>query len=67
MVSGRKGGQGRSLSVLLTGWRGRPVTKLELFKPPRLRSGQEAESERHATWLELLYDLIFVAAVAQEA
>src|SRR5512140_1005479 len=67
MVSGGKGGQGGSLSVLLTGWRGRPVTKLELFKPPRLRSGQEAETERHATWLELFHDLVFVAAVAQLA
>jgi len=43
------------------------VPKLELFKPPRLRSGQEAETERHVTWLELFYDLIFVAAVAQLA
>lgn len=38
-----------------------------LFKPPRLRSGEEAETERHATWLELFYDLVFVAAVAQLA
>lgn len=36
-----------------------------LFKPPRLRSGQKAERERHVTWLELFYDLVFVAAVAQ--
>ena len=41
------------------------MPKLGLFKPPLLRSGQEAESERHATWLELFYDLVFVAAVAQ--
>jgi low temperature requirement protein LtrA len=41
--------------------------KLGLFKPPQLRSGQEAETERHATWLELFYDLVFVAAVAQLA
>jgi low temperature requirement protein LtrA len=41
------------------------VPKQKLFKPPRLRSGQEAESERHVTWLELFYDLVFVAAVAQ--
>jgi len=43
------------------------VPRLELFKPPRLRSGKEAEIERHVTWLELFYDLIFVAAVAQLA
>ncbi len=43
------------------------MPQLQLFKPPRLRTGQAAESERHATWLELFYDLIFVAAVAQLA
>lgn len=37
-----------------------------LWDPPRLRTGQEtAEEERHATWLELFYDLIFVVAVAE--
>ncbi len=43
------------------------MPKPGLFKPPRLRSGEEAETERHATWLELFYDLVFVAAVAQLA
>lgn len=43
------------------------MQKSGLFTVPRLRSGEEAESERHATWLELFYDLIFVAAVAQLA
>jgi low temperature requirement protein LtrA len=38
-----------------------------LIKPPTLRSGQDAETERHATWLELFYDLVFVAAVSQLA
>jgi low temperature requirement protein LtrA len=32
------------------------------FAPPRLRTTEE--SERTATWLELFYDLVFVAAVA---
>lgn len=41
------------------------VPKLGLFKPPNYRSGQESETERHATWLELFYDLVFVAAVSQ--
>lgn len=36
-----------------------------LWKPPRLRIGAGAEEERHATWLELFYDLLFAAVVAQ--
>ena len=43
------------------------MPKLGLFKPPIYRSGQESETERHATWLELFYDLVFVAAVSQLA
>jgi low temperature requirement protein LtrA len=43
------------------------MRNLGLFKPPRLRFGQEADIERHASWLELFYDLVFVAAVAQLA
>jgi low temperature requirement protein LtrA len=39
----------------------------ELIRPPVLRSGVEKERERHATWLELLYDLVFVAAISQLA
>ncbi|MDD5167901.1 MAG: low temperature requirement protein A [Syntrophales bacterium] len=40
-----------------------------LIRPPVLRSGAEKERgrERHATWLELLYDLVFVAAISQLA
>jgi low temperature requirement protein LtrA len=34
-------------------------------RPPRLRSVEEAEGERHATWLELFFDLVFVVAVAR--
>jgi low temperature requirement protein LtrA len=36
-----------------------------LWKPPRLRLGEGVEGERHATWLELFYDLLFAAVVAQ--
>jgi low temperature requirement protein LtrA len=36
-----------------------------LWKPPRLRIGAGDEGERHATWLELFYDLLFAAVVAQ--
>jgi low temperature requirement protein LtrA len=35
-----------------------------MFRPPRLRIGGGNE-ERHATWMELFYDLLFVAVVAQ--
>ena len=38
-----------------------------IIKPPALRSAEAAETERHATWLELFYDLIFVAAISQLA
>jgi low temperature requirement protein LtrA len=44
-----------------------PYNNKGLIRPPLLRSGAEAERERHATWLELLYDLVFVAAVSQLA
>jgi low temperature requirement protein LtrA len=36
-----------------------------LWRPPRLRIGEGLEVERHATWLELFYDLLFAAVVAQ--
>lgn len=35
------------------------------LQPPRLRIGPGGEGERHATWLELFYDLVFVAAIFQ--
>lgn len=35
----------------------------DIIKPPRLYFEDEAE-ERHSNWLELLFDLIFVAAVS---
>jgi low temperature requirement protein LtrA len=36
--------------------------------PPRLRALEdEADGERHATWLELFFDLVFVVAIAQLA
>jgi len=33
------------------------------FTPPRLEEGEELD--RHATWLELFFDLVFVVAVAE--
>jgi low temperature requirement protein LtrA len=38
-----------------------------LWQPPRLRTAQDQEEERRATWLELFYDLVFVAAIAEVA
>lgn len=38
-----------------------------LWQPPQLRSADEGLAERRATWLELFYDLVFVAAIAQLA
>jgi low temperature requirement protein LtrA len=37
------------------------------LEPPRLRIGEDSQKERHATWLELFYDLVFVVAVSQLA
>jgi low temperature requirement protein LtrA len=33
--------------------------------PPRLRTVEEGFEERHATWLEPFFDLVFVVAVAR--
>ena len=33
--------------------------------PPRLRTVEDGDQERHATWLELFFDLVFVVAIAQ--
>ncbi len=39
-----------------------------LLDPPRLRTrGRDLEEQRRATWLELFFDLVFVAAVSQLA
>ena len=38
-----------------------------LVSPPRIRSLDDGDESRHATWLELFFDLVFVVAVAQLA
>jgi low temperature requirement protein LtrA len=39
-----------------------------LLEPPRLRTrGRDLDEQRRATWLELFFDLVFVAAVSQLA
>ncbi len=43
------------------------IFRKDLLKPPQLRGEHGAAAERHATWLELFYDLVFVAAVSQLA
>jgi low temperature requirement protein LtrA len=35
------------------------------LEPPRLRTTADPREERHATWFELFFDLVFVAAVSQ--
>jgi low temperature requirement protein LtrA len=35
------------------------------LEPPRLRTTGDANEERHATWFELFFDLVFAAAVGQ--
>jgi low temperature requirement protein LtrA len=35
------------------------------LEPPRLRTNEDPSSERHATWYELFFDLVFAAAVIE--
>ncbi|MGB3788347.1 MAG: low temperature requirement protein A [Phormidesmis sp.] len=44
-----------------------PPSFFPTTKPPRLRIGEAENEPRHATWLELFYDLVFVVAVSQLA
>jgi low temperature requirement protein LtrA len=47
-----------------------PRTELlewQLLRPPRLRTLDDADGERHASWLELFFDVVFVVAIAQLA
>src|SRR3712207_5915000 len=36
----------------------------QLLRPPRLRTAETGGELRHATWMELFFDLVFVVAVA---
>ena len=38
-----------------------------ILRPPKLRAAGTEKKERHATWLELFYDLVLVVAVSQVA
>jgi len=33
--------------------------------PPRLRTAEDPDAERHASWLELFFDLVFVVAITE--
>jgi low temperature requirement protein LtrA len=35
------------------------------LRPPQLRTLETEEAERHATWLELFFDLVFVVSIAE--
>ena len=41
--------------------------RVAALRPPRLRTIEDETADRHATWTELFYDLVFVVAVAQLA
>ncbi|MGC1308212.1 MAG: low temperature requirement protein A [Phormidesmis sp.] len=46
----------------------KPIFNMPTISPPRLRIYDAENGEpRHATWLELFYDLVFVVAVSQLA
>jgi low temperature requirement protein LtrA len=40
-------------------------SRSRLVSPPRIRTLEDYEDERRATWLELFFDLVFVVAIAQ--
>ena len=39
-------------------------TRQRWLRPPQLRTLDD-QSERHATWLELFFDLVFVISIAE--
>jgi low temperature requirement protein LtrA len=41
------------------------AARSRFLDPPRLRTIEEDFEERHATWLELFFDLVFVVAIAE--
>ena len=44
----------------------RPIPVAQRVQAPRLRMADD-QSDRHSTWTELFYDLVFVVAVAAVA
>lgn len=45
----------------------RDLLEWRLLSPPRLRTLDDEDGERHASWLELFFDVVFVVAIAQLA
>lgn len=45
----------------------RELLEWRLLRPPRLRTLEDGDGERHASWLELFFDVVFVVAIAQLA
>jgi low temperature requirement protein LtrA len=45
----------------------RELLEWRLVRPPRLRTLEDGDGERHASWLELFFDVVFVVAIAQLA
>lgn len=45
----------------------RELLEWRLLRPPRLRTLDDEDGERHASWLELFFDVVFVVAIAQLA
>jgi low temperature requirement protein LtrA len=46
---------------------GHDLLQWTLLRPPRLRTLDDDHGERHASWLELFFDVVFVVAIAQLA
>src|ERR1700742_2499489 len=42
-----------------------PISTRRWLRPPRLRTTEAGAPERHASWLELFFDLVLVVAIAQ--
>ena len=69
-VTGRQTRLGARLTTPSPRFRGRQLTRRRrsLLPPTRLRIGDGREQEdRHSSWLELFFDLVFVAAVGRLA
>lgn len=43
------------------------MAKRQWWQRPKLRTDEEEDVERKATWLELFYDLVFVVVIAELA
>ena len=58
-------GCGGRVEVVPTRFAGADIEEREMFTPPQFWCGRDSEPIRRVTWIELFFDLVFVAAVAQ--